>query len=116
MLLLEIGVNIPGVPLLGLVDKRLQQVSTCRILWSASIGLGRGERFCLTPFVEQTGHTTRLRINLNAYELILQCVSRGLQKRVNNGRSRCCAYEISLISHRRSARQKQKVCPVPFRV
>ena len=116
MLFLEVGVDIPRVPLLGLVDEGLQQVAADRVLRSAGIGFCRSQGFRAAPLVEQAGHATRLRIDLHADELVLKRVRGCLQQSVHgNSVRRSPAHEISLISERRSTAKAAEIAPGGFR-
>ena len=76
MLLDEVGVNVPRVPVLGLVHKGLQQVA-------ARLSVGRGsrrafalhrqrQRFGVAALVEEAGDAARLGINGEADEFVLK--------------------------------------------
>ena len=83
VLLLEIRIDIPGVPLLGLVDEGLQQISAGRVLRPTSVGFCGRQRFRSAALVEQAGHASGLRIDLHADELVLQRVGGGLEQGMN---------------------------------
>ena len=70
VLLLEIRVDVPRVPLLGFIDKRLKKVPAGCALRATRIGLGGSQRFRSSLLVIQTGHAARLRINLHPDEFI----------------------------------------------
>src|ERR1700733_2538468 len=112
VLLLEIGIDIPRVPLLRLVNKCLKQVAASGRFRTARIGLGGSQRFRAASLIEKAGHAACLRIDLDADELIFQRVNGGFQKRVNRRGAVCRMYEISLITERWRLRQQQKVSAV----
>src|SRR5947199_1750089 len=80
VLLLEISINVPRVPLFRLVYKRLQQVATDRSFRASGIGFGRSKRFGPATLVEQAGHAAGLRMDLQADELVFESVCRCFQQ------------------------------------
>src|ERR1700735_4429555 len=83
VLLLEIGIDIPRVPLLRLVNKGLKQVAASGGFGPTSVDFGGSQRFRAASLIKKAGHAACLRIDLDADELIFQRVNGGFQKRVN---------------------------------
>ena len=63
VLLLEICIDVPGVPALGLVIEGLKQVSADERLWASGIGVGQRKRFGLASQIDQTGDASGLWID-----------------------------------------------------
>ena len=68
MLLDEIGVNVPRVPVLGLVNESLKQIAAGLAVrqrsGSAFAGNSRRQGFAVAAFVEQAGDATCAGVNL----------------------------------------------------
>ena len=65
MLLLEIGIDVPGVPLLGFVVESLQEVPASERPGAARISFGGSKRFRLIAQIEKTGDATGLRVDFD---------------------------------------------------
>src|SRR5690242_21770463 len=66
MLLLKVGIDIPRIPLLGLIHESLKQVAANGVLRTSGVGLGRRQRFRAAALIEQAGHAAGLWIDLHA--------------------------------------------------
>src|SRR5260370_37689793 len=80
VLLLEIGIDVPGIPLFGLVDEGLQQISARRVLRPAGVCFCGSKRLRTAALVEQTRYAAALRIDFHADELVLHRVGGSLEQ------------------------------------
>src|SRR6202451_3519889 len=116
VLLFEIGIDIPRVPLLGFVDEGLQKITANGILRPSSIGFRWSESFGVAALVEQAGHAASLRIDLYADKFVLQRVGGSFQHEVIGYGFRCCANEIGLVADCGRVRQEEKMWAMSCRI
>src|SRR6266853_5528469 len=107
---LEIGIDVPGVPLLGFVAESLQEVPANRRFGAAGVSFGGSKRFRLSAQIEKAGDASGFRIDFNLDVRIPQRLSRCLDSShvaINHvwsdawlrcGTPRKCAHKISSIS------------------
>src|SRR5438132_14228898 len=100
MLVLEISIDVPGIPALGLVYKRLQQVPTGRVLRSRGIGLGGRQRFRLAALVKQARYASGSRVHLELNEVVLQGIHSGSNSGALGKERLRGAYAVSLAAQR----------------
>src|SRR3954464_848173 len=85
VLLLEVSVNVPGIPLLGLIHERLQKIAANGIFRSSCISLSRCQGLGTAALVEQARHAASLRIDLHAEEFVFKSACGSLQKGMHRG-------------------------------
>src|SRR5947209_8299498 len=112
MLVLKIGIDVPRVPLLRLINEGLQKVAADAVLRTARLRVRQRECFLIATFVEEARHTTALRIDLDPYELIFETVGAGLQGRAFRSGFGRSSNEVCFVTHGRDAGQKQKASPM----
>ena len=66
MFFLEIGIDVPGVPLLGFVVESLQEVPASERPGAAGVGFGGSKRLRLISQIEKAGDATGLRIDFES--------------------------------------------------
>src|SRR5205823_14369746 len=79
MLFFKIGVDVPGIPLLGLVAKGLQEIPAHRLFGPARIRFRRGQRLAFAALVKETCHASGLWVYLQLHEIVLETVTVGFE-------------------------------------
>ena len=116
MLLLEIGINVPGIPLLGLVHEGLQQISANRILGPAAVGFSWSQRLGAAALIHEARDTPGRSIELEAHEFVLQGVRSRLHSALIGDSRRAHAHKISAVAHRGRAGQQKHTCAMGGRI
>ncbi len=63
MLLLEISIDVPGIPSFGFVVESLEQVSASKCRGTAAISFGGSKRFGICLLIDEAGDASALRVN-----------------------------------------------------
>src|SRR5271169_2740140 len=113
MLVLEIGIDVPGVPAFGFVAEGLQEVPAREGPGTAAVGFGGSERFRLISQIEKAGDASGLRIDGDADEPVLETIAGGFDRTrqttsVNShrvGGLRYRLHEICFVAQRRGIRK-----------
>src|SRR5437763_13856210 len=109
MLFYKIGVGVPGIPLLGLVAKGLQEIPAHRLFGPARIRFRRRQRLAFAALVKETCHPSGLRVYLQPHEIVLATVTGGFEF-TRSGRRFCSSASVlTAIAKTRHAGLQQQM-------
>src|ERR1700676_5467625 len=128
MVLLENGIDVSGVALLGCVAESLQEVPANRCFGAARVGFGGSKRFPLISQIEKAGDASRFRIDLNLDVPIPQRLPRSLDSWhmvidhvwrdawLRRGTPRICPHKISSVAQGWRIRKHEETHSIGGRV